>query len=120
MPPPASLSYGGWLASSTVAVLDTGIDQTHPGLAGRVAARANFTEGAEVDRDPRRQRRRVRGPLPWRRAGRDAAGRQGLRQLRMRRSWILTGTRLWTVLEDVGIRPSGMLGVQPYSGHPSR
>lgn len=26
------------------------------------------------------------------------------------------GTRLWTILEEAGIRPGGMLGVQPYFG----
>lgn len=35
----------------TVAVLDTGVDDTHPALAGQVTARENFTAGAEDDRD---------------------------------------------------------------------
>ncbi|MEU5939679.1 S8 family serine peptidase [Micromonospora sp. NPDC047548] len=35
----------------TVAVLDSGVDDTHPDLAGTVTARANFTEGEEDDRD---------------------------------------------------------------------
>ena len=35
----------------TVAVLDTGIDDTHPDLAGQVLARHNFTDGAEPDGD---------------------------------------------------------------------
>jgi subtilisin family serine protease len=35
----------------TVAVLDSGIDDTHPDLVGKVVAKANFTDGTEDDRD---------------------------------------------------------------------
>ncbi|MFC6022526.1 S8 family serine peptidase [Plantactinospora solaniradicis] len=35
----------------TVAVLDTGIDASHPDVAGQVVGRANFTGGVEDDRD---------------------------------------------------------------------
>ncbi|MEJ3747897.1 S8 family serine peptidase [Actinomycetes bacterium KLBMP 9797] len=35
----------------TVAVLDSGVDAAHPDLTGRVAAKQNFTEGAEDDKD---------------------------------------------------------------------
>ena len=35
----------------TVAVLDSGVDDTHPDLAGKIAARANFTEDTEDDQD---------------------------------------------------------------------
>jgi subtilisin family serine protease len=38
-------------AGQTVAVLDTGIDVTHPDLADRITASSNFTEGEEDDRD---------------------------------------------------------------------
>ncbi|MEJ3747330.1 S8 family serine peptidase [Actinomycetes bacterium KLBMP 9797] len=48
---PAAWDAGYTGAGVTVAVLDSGVDDAHPDLAGTVAARANFTEGWEDDRD---------------------------------------------------------------------
>jgi subtilisin family serine protease len=48
---PAAWAAGYTGTGVTVAVLDSGIDGEHPDLAGKVAARVNFTEGVEDDRD---------------------------------------------------------------------
>ncbi|GAB7052222.1 hypothetical protein JCM9534A_73480 [Catenuloplanes indicus JCM 9534] len=48
---PAAWQAGLTGTGTTVAVLDTGIDETHPDLAGQVRAARNFVEDAEDDRD---------------------------------------------------------------------
>ncbi|WP_406077502.1 S8 family serine peptidase [Micromonospora sp. NBC_00858] len=48
---PAAWGAGYTGAGATVAVLDSGVDDTHPDLAGQVIGRANFTEDYEPDAD---------------------------------------------------------------------
>ncbi|MDR7277993.1 S8 family serine peptidase [Catenuloplanes atrovinosus] len=48
---PAAWEAGYDGAGATVAVLDSGVDDAHPALTGRVTGRANLTEGAEDARD---------------------------------------------------------------------
>nr|BFE73935.1 hypothetical protein GCM10020092_072360 [Actinoplanes digitatis] len=72
----------------TVAILDSGIDATHPDFAGKIVANENFTPrpGHRRPRRPRHarrldhrgQRREVRRPVQGRRARREAGDRQGV------------------------------------------
>jgi subtilisin family serine protease len=48
---PTAWAAGYTGVGTTVAVLDSGIDDTHADLTGQVTARMNFTEGSEPDQD---------------------------------------------------------------------
>ena len=48
---PAAWDRGFTGTGTTVAVLDSGIDDQHPDLAGQVVGRQNFTDGSEADAD---------------------------------------------------------------------
>ena len=86
---PAAWQAGFDGTGVTVAVLDTGIDASHPDFAGHIAAIRELHRRQRHRRhgrprhprgvDHRRQRRRLRRQVPRRGAGREAARRQGLR-----------------------------------------
>ena len=125
---PAAWSAGLTGEGVKVAVLDTGIDTTHPDLRGKVVAEANFSEadsatdhyghGTQRGLDRGRNRRPVRRGPQGRGRRSQPAQRQGARRLRLRhRLGIIAGME-WAARQRAKVVNMSLGGVPPTAPTP--
>ena len=125
---PAAWSAGLTGEGVKVAVLDTGIDTTHPDLRDKVVAEANFSEadsatdhyghGTQRGLDRGRHRRPLRRPAQGGGVRGQPAQRQGARRLRLRhRLGIIAGME-WAARQRAKVVNMSLGGVPPTAPTP--